>query len=171
MYTLLPAAIFDHSSNKEKTPPQSCSGILHGKSLRNLLYRFEWGKDPKLGLLRRADGGKEMQKGADGTSAALMNTQTAVEAVGVIEDAFVTRLAKALAISLEDLDVVQPMHAYGGMSSLLSEGLKNIVTTQINGLSRRRRGTKLVNEGTPNKHLCSRHFVYDSGLTIVGQDR
>jgi hypothetical protein len=50
-------------------------------------------------------------------SAALMNTQTALEAAGVIEDALVTRLAKALAISMEDIDVAQPMHAYGGMFS------------------------------------------------------
>ena len=115
IYTILNAIITGHSKDQREASPQITTGIPSGEPLRTFLEKFEWASDPKLSLLRRINGTKESLKEVDITRTALMNTETAAEAACVIEDALVTRLAKALAISAEDINVAQPMHSYGGL--------------------------------------------------------
>lgn len=115
MYAVISAAIGDKQAEKRDIPTQILTGIASGDKLRSLFKKYTWARDAKLSILRRMDGAKEILKDVDGTRAAIMGAMSVAEAAGIIEDALVNRLAKALAISGEDINVAQPMHAYGGM--------------------------------------------------------
>lgn len=122
MYAVISAAIGDGSDGghrRSDIPTQILTGIASGDKLRSLFEKYTWARDAKLSILRRMEGAKEILKDVDETRAALMAAMSAAEAAGIIEDSLVNRLAKALAISSEDINVAQPMHAYGGMNPLL----------------------------------------------------
>ncbi|KAH8588580.1 putative lovastatin nonaketide synthase [Bisporella sp. PMI_857] len=130
LYALLGVAIRGHSRDQNVTPPQVTSGIAVGEPLRKLSNTFEWGRDSKLSILRRMDGVKEALRDVDGTRAALMNASTILEAAGIIEDALCSRLAKALAISIEDINANQPMHSYG-VDSLVAVEVRNWLIREL----------------------------------------
>jgi hypothetical protein len=130
LYALLTAAITGRSKDQRECPVQISTGVPMGKVLLKLLEQFDWGLDAKLSILRRMDGGKETLKDDDKTRTNLMEAATALEAAAIIEDALVSRLAKALAISLEDINVARPMHSYG-VDSLVAVEVRNWLIREL----------------------------------------
>lgn len=115
MYAVISAAIGNSQKEKRDIPTQILTGIASGDKLRSLFEKYTWARDAKLSILRMIGGGKQISKDVDATRAAILGAMTVGEAAGIIEDSLVNRLAKALAISSEDINVTQPMHAYGGV--------------------------------------------------------
>jgi hypothetical protein len=102
-------------ANESPVPPQLTTGVIGGEVLRSLMDSAAWARDSKFMLLRKADGHSSGSSGSeDPTREAFMEAQSLAEAAGVVETALVARLAKALFVSPEDINIEQPLHAYGG---------------------------------------------------------
>jgi hypothetical protein len=99
---------------KEPIPAQLTTGIIGGDVLRSIMPFAPWANDSKFILLRKADGQSDNSPRGDPTREAFAASESLIEAVGVVEAALVARLAKALEISSEDINIEQPLHAYGG---------------------------------------------------------
>lgn len=109
------AAISGTIKDDYEMPPQLITGIIGGEALRSLMPSVPWANDSKFSLLRKADGKSAASTGAsEPTRDTLSSAETLVEAERIVETALVAKLAKALGISPEDINIEQPLHAYGG---------------------------------------------------------
>jgi KR domain len=98
--------------------PQITTGIIGGEVLRSLLPVAPWANDSKFILLRKADGLSGSSGGGDTAMRdALLGLESIAEAAVIVEMALTGRLAKALFINPEDIDIAKPLHSYGGMFS------------------------------------------------------
>jgi len=118
------AAIAGTIKGDYEMPPQLTTGIVGGEILRSIMPFTPWANDSKFCLLRKADGQSGSSSGAsDPTRDALSSAETLIAAGGIVETALVTRLAKSLGISPEDVSAERPLHAYGGkLSNFLNSG-------------------------------------------------
>ena len=108
------AAVESIIKDEHEMPPQLTTGIIGGEVLRSLMPETSWANDSKFILLRKADGRSGTVGVADPTREAFLSSETLAEAAGIVESALVARLAKALFITPEDIDIEKPLHAYGG---------------------------------------------------------
>ena len=102
----------------QEMPPQITTGIIGGEVLRSLLPVAPWANDSKFILLRKADGLSGSSGGGDTAMRdAFLVSESTAEAAVIVEMALTGRLAKALFINSEDIDIAKPLHSYGGMFS------------------------------------------------------
>ncbi|KAH6677568.1 putative lovastatin nonaketide synthase [Halenospora varia] len=124
------AAIAGKSHDKP-VPAQLTTGIIGGEVLRSLMESAAWARDSKFMLLRKADGQSSSGSGTDDpTREAFIGAESLPEAAGVVETALVSRLAKALFISPEDINIEQPLHAYG-VDSLIAVEIRNWILKEL----------------------------------------
>jgi hypothetical protein len=110
------AAISGIVKKDHEMPPQLTTGIIGGETLRSMMPITGWANDSKFILLRKADGLSGSSSGdSNPTREAFMAAESLPEAAVIVELALTARLAKALYIPPEDIDVLKPLHAYGGM--------------------------------------------------------
>ena len=115
----------------EPMPAQLTTGIIGGEAIRSLALGQPFARDSKFILLHKADGQSATSTGAlDPTREAFISSESLAEAVGVVEMALVAKLAKALFISPEDINVEQPLHAYG-VDSLTAVEVRNWVMKEL----------------------------------------
>ncbi|KAE9375002.1 putative lovastatin nonaketide synthase [Stipitochalara longipes BDJ] len=115
---------------EEPIHAQLTTGIIGGEVLRSIMPFAPWANDSKFVLLRKADGQSDSSPRGDPTREAFIESESLTEAAGVIEAALVTRLAKALGISSEDINTEQPLHAYG-VDSLIAVEVRNWVMKEL----------------------------------------
>lgn len=112
-------------------PPQITTGIIGGEVLRSLLPVAPWANDSKFILLRKADGLSGSSGGGDTAMRdAFLVSESIAEAAVIVEMALTGRLAKALFINSEDIDIAKPLHSYG-VDSLIAVEVRNWVMKEI----------------------------------------
>jgi NADPH:quinone reductase-like Zn-dependent oxidoreductase len=110
------AAIEGVIKGDQEMPPQMTTGIIGGEVLRSLMPVAPWANDSKFILLRKADGlSGSSARGDTALKDAFLVSESIAEAAVIVEMALTARLAKALFINSEDIDIAKPLHSYGGM--------------------------------------------------------
>lgn len=97
------------------------------------LEPLEFLNRPLFGYFRQPRGALQQQKGANTVPEAAELFRTAVSAEGrvaVVVEALARKLARALAIKPDDIDVTQPLHAFG-VDSLVAVELRNWMGSQF----------------------------------------
>ncbi|EHK97083.1 putative Lovastatin nonaketide synthase [Glarea lozoyensis 74030] len=118
-------------ANESPVPPQLTTGIIGGEVLRSIMESAAWARDSKFMLLRKADGHSAGSGGSeDPTREAFIEAQSLAEASGVVETALVARLAKVLFVSPEDINIEQPLYAYG-VDSLIAVEIRNWILKEL----------------------------------------
>ncbi|RDL33235.1 Thiolase-like protein [Venustampulla echinocandica] len=125
------AAVAGKTRGETPMLAQLTTGIIGGEVLRSMMISMPWARDSKFMLLRKADGQSGATTGTeDPTREAFVSADSLAEAAGVVEMALVARLAKALFISPEDINIEQPLHAYG-VDSLIAVEVRNWVMKEL----------------------------------------
>jgi NAD(P)-dependent dehydrogenase (short-subunit alcohol dehydrogenase family) len=135
-YSILKSAITGYTEGETRMPAQACLGSATGGMARfhNLNDEgFYWHEDIIFSELRHIDTLGEKSSGGggeSGVSLALSSATTAAACMLIVQEALIGKLAKALMIPLEDIDITKSISAYG-VDSLVAVEVRNWIAREI----------------------------------------
>lgn len=116
LHMLLSATMLGHTADGNPVPAQVTTGIGH-ILLTDPVMGAPFVNDPKFGhLLRQQNGGASAVNDTDELREAISGAESVREAAAAVLQALVAKLAKAIMVEAEEVDVSKPLHAFGGES-------------------------------------------------------
>nr|POE87425.1 highly reducing polyketide synthase dhc3 [Quercus suber] len=136
-FSVLKSSITGFTDGDNRMPVQASLGIATGGMVRIFKldedYDFYWTSDTKFAFLRCVDslGVKLSAEEGDSTfKATLAAASTFTNAVDIVQGALIQKLAKAMMISLDDVDMTKPISTYG-VDSLLAVEVRNWLAREM----------------------------------------
>jgi len=127
LLTTFCSAVTGYIDNETPTPPQLITGLATGNN-------GPYTEQPRLSVLRRinaaANPGGLNASQDEVMEAGMAEATTLDSAIKLVEDALVARIAKAISMSPEDIDVDLPLYTYG-VDSLIAVEIRNWTMTRL----------------------------------------
>jgi hypothetical protein len=118
LHMLVASAMTGYTKDEARMPAQLITGLGSGQMPEDNGITMWWLDDPRFWHLRKADARASAASLDDGTESelktAFLTISSFADGAKAIENALVGKLAKAMMIAPEDINIEKPISAYGG---------------------------------------------------------